>query len=528
MVASFGAHRQVACIGLLWSVPLLHGRLDRAGQSTRNGWSMDASATQLLDAIDGWAAAGGPLYEALATAVGGAIADGRLTEGTRLPPERRLAAALAVSRSTVAAALELLEQRGLVTRRQGAGTYVRGVERSPADGRRALVSELDDHALLRDLSGRPEASIELLAAAVPCAPEVRSAVADLDDAALRGATAGHGYVPLGLPALREAIAAHLRAGGLPTTPDQIAVTTGAVEAVLLAGRLFLEPGDEVVVEAPSYIGALDVLRSIGARLQGVEVDGHGARTDQLAGLLARGKQRMAYLIPDFHNPTGWVLSGARRREVARLAAEHRIPVVEDLVQHELWFDAEPPPPIATIDPDAPVLTLGSMSKVFWGGLRIGWIRADPTTIERIGRLKTVTNYGTPTIDQLASARLLPQLPTIAARRRGELRTRLARLEAALLEHLPDWRWRTPAGGLSLWVGLPTPDAPALVRAADRHGVAVATGASFGLAPGDHRDHVRLPFVADPDVIAEGVRRLAAAWDDVAQGRDRGPRRAVVV
>lgn len=489
---------------------------------------MGISATQLLDALGSWAAAGGPLYEALATAVGGAVTDGRLASGTRLPPERRLADALAVSRSTVAAAFELLEQRGLVARRQGSGTYVLGVEHPPAEGRRALVSELDEHALLRDLSGRPEASIELLAAAVPCAPEVRAAVAGLDDGALRGATAGHGYVPLGLPALREAVAAHLHAGGLPTTPDQVAVTTGAVEAVLLAGRLFVEPGDEVAVEAPSYIGALDALRSIGARLQGVGVDGHGARTDQLAGLLGRGKPRMVYLIPDFHNPTGCVLSEPRRREVARLAGEHRVPVVEDLVQHELWFDREPPPPIAAVDPNAPVLTLGSMSKVFWGGLRIGWIRADPATIERIGRIKTVTNYGTPTIDQLVSARLLPQLAAIAARRRDELRTRLVRLEDALREHLPDWRWRTPAGGLSLWVRLPTPDAPALVRAAERHGVAVATGASFGLAAGDHRDHVRLTFVADPEVIAEGVRRLAAAWEDVAKGLDRRPRRAVVV
>lgn len=489
---------------------------------------MDVSPEQLLDVLDGWTAGEGSLYQRLAMAFRSAIADGRLPAGARLPPERQMSTDLAVSRSTVAAALAELDQHGLVARRQGSGTYVGAVTRAPAEGRRALVHELDEHALFHDLSGAPEASIELLAAAVDCAPEVRTAIGALDDVALRRWTTGHGYVPLGLPPLREAIAGHLSNRGLPTQPGQVMVTTGAVEAVLLAARLFLEPGDPVAVEAPSYIGALDVLRSIGGRLLGVDVDDRGARTDQLAALLTRSLPRMVYLVPDFHNPTGMVLSGARRREVARLAAEFRVPVVEDLVQHDLWFVTEPPPPIAAADPDAPVLTLGSMSKVFWGGLRIGWVRSDPTTIERLGRIKTATNYGTPAIDQLVSARLLAQLDVVAARRREQLAVRLARLEGALRTHLPDWRWRTPAGGLSVWIQLPTPDAPALVRIGERHGVAIAAGTSFGIAARDHHDHVRLPFVAEPDTIEEGVRRLATAWDDVRRERDRSRPCAVVV
>jgi DNA-binding transcriptional MocR family regulator len=489
---------------------------------------MERAAEQLLDAINGWATGDGPLYARLAAALGDAITGGRLAPGTRLPPERQLCLDLAVSRSTVAAALDDLARRELVDRRQGSGTYVRGIERPPADGRREFVHGLDEHALLRDLSGSPHAAIELLAAAVDCAPEVRTAVADLTDHEIRRWTTGHGYVPLGLPPLRDEIARHLSDRGLPTTPDQVMVTTGAVEAVLLAGRLFVEPGDPVAVEAPSYIGALDVLRSIGGRLLGVDVDEHGARTDQLSALMTRSLPRLVYLIPDFQNPTGTVLSAARRHEVARLAAEFRVPVIEDLVQHDLWFDREPPPAIAAVAPDAPILTLGSMSKVFWGGLRIGWVRADHATIERLGRIKTVTNYGTPAIDQLTSARLLPRTDAVAARRRKRLGRRLTRLQDAMATALPDWHWRPPAGGLSAWIRLPTPDAPALVRTAERHGVALATGASFGLAAGDHRDHVRVPFVAAPDTIAEGVRRLASAWDDVTRGRDRGSTTAVVV
>jgi DNA-binding transcriptional MocR family regulator len=489
---------------------------------------MARSPAPLLDAISNWPAGDGPLYTRLATAIGDAIEDGRLPPGSRLPPERQLCMDLAVSRSTVASALDELERRALVHRRQGSGTYVRGIARPAADGRRELVHELDEHALLRDLSGGPEAGIELLAAAVDCAPEVRTAIADLGVHEVRRWTTGHGYVPLGLPPLREEIARHLSDRGLPTTRDQVMVTTGAVEAVLLAGRLFIEPGDPVAVEAPSYIGALDVLRSIGGRLLGVDIDEHGARTDQLAALMTRSLPRLVYLIPDFQNPTGVVLSAARREEVARMAAEFRVPVIEDLVQHDLWFDREPPPPIAAVDPGAPVLTLGSMSKVFWGGLRIGWVRADPATIERLGRIKTVTNYGTPALDQLAAGRLLPQTDTVAARRREGLAHRLARLQDAMRTQLPDWHWRPPLGGLSAWIRLPAPEAPALVRLAGRHGVALATGASFGLATGDHRDHVRLPFVAAPDTIAEGVRRLAAAWHDVVRGHARDSPSAVVV
>lgn len=489
---------------------------------------MDVVSEQLTTILRDWTTGTGSLYLRLANALGAAIDDGRLTAGDRLPPERRMGADLAVSRSTVTAALDALEQRGLVTRRQGSGTYVSSIARPAAEGR-PLVHELDEHALLHDLSGGPEASIELLAAAVECAPEVRAAVATLDDSdEIRRFTSGHGYVPLGLPPLREAIAQHLSSHGLPTTREQVIVTSGAVEGVLLAARLFLEPGDAVAVEAPSYIGALDVLRAVGARLLGVDVDDRGARTDQLAALIARSQPRMMYLIPDFQNPTGTLLSGPRRREVARLATESRIPVVEDVVQRELWFESQPPPPIAVSDPDAPVLTLGSMSKVFWGGLRVGWIRCDPTTIERLGRIKTVINYGTPAIDQMVSARLLPQIDAIAARRREQLAIRLASLEAALHTHLPDWRWRTPAGGLSLWLELPFADAPALAQAAERHGLAVATGASFGIAPRDHHDHVRLPFVAEPSTITEGVRRLAAAWEDVARHSDPARSHAVVV
>lgn len=483
---------------------------------------------RLREVLGDWTARRGPLYGRLAAALRDAIDGARIGGGVRLPPERQLAEGLSVSRSTVAAALEQLAAEGRVERRQGSGTYVERRRRLPDEGRRELVEELDEHALLRDLSGRPQATIEFTAAAVPRAPEVLAAVRDLDEATVARWTEGHGYVPLGIPPLRAAVAAYLTDQGLPTDIDQVMVTVGAVEGVLLASRLFVEPGDPVAVETPTYVGALDVLRSVGGRLLGVAVDHGGVRTDQLADLLARSLPRLVYLVPDFHNPTGAVLDATRRREVARLAAEFHVPVIEDLVQRDLWFETPPAPPIAALRPGAPIITLGSMSKLFWGGLRIGWIRADPTTIERLGRMKTVTNYGTPIIDQLVAARLLPQVDVVAGRRRQELPERLAVLEAALERDLPDWRWIHPAGGLTLWAQLPTPDALALARLAERHGVATAPGPTFGIAAREHRDRLRLTFVAEPDVIEDGIRRLADAWGDLIRHGDPHRRDALVV
>jgi DNA-binding transcriptional MocR family regulator len=208
------------------------------------------------------------------------------------------------------------------------------------------------------------------------------------------------------------------------------------------------------------------------------------------------------------------MSQARRREVARLAAEYHVPIVEDLVQRDLWFDAPPPPPIAAADPDAPVLTLGSLSKVFWGGLRIGWARGNETTIARLARMKAVTDFGTPVLPQIVAAQLMPRFDEVAEQRRAELRERLEVLSAALARHLPSWRWARPAGGLSVWAKLPAPRADELANRALAHGMAVVPGTTFAVGEQRHADRIRLPFVADPETLEVALQRLAAAWSEL--------------
>lgn len=478
--------------------------------------------------LDDWAAGQGPLYRRLAERLRNAIDTGRLPSGTVLPPERHLAEALAVSRSTVVAAFEELKRSGRLEARQGSGTWVRGQPRLPDEGNRRLVEELEHHAILQDLSGAPTQTVEFTAAAVTCAPEVNIAAASLDVETLSAWSGGHGYSPQGYEGLRTLVAERLTAMGLPTTASEVLITSGATQAVLLAARLFLEPGAPAVLETPSYAGAIDVLHATGARLLSVDTDASGVRTDQLADVISRSLPRLVYLVPDFHNPTGRVLSERRRREIARLAGEFHVPVVEDIVQRELWFDEPPPPPIATYEPDAPILTLGSMSKVFWGGLRLGWIRGSQQTVARLARMKAVDDFGTPVIAQLLSARLLPSMDEVAQWRRRDLKQRLDVLLEAMRTHVPDWRFERPAGGLSVWAQLPTPTADELVRRAAAHGVAVVSGSTFAIDHDRHADRVRLPFVASPELIAEGVRRIGEAWTGMDQGRLRGVAPSVVV
>ncbi|MGH3442926.1 MAG: GntR family transcriptional regulator, partial [Nitriliruptorales bacterium] len=175
--------------------------------------------------LAGWTAASGPLYRRLAAALRLAIQEGRLAGGAVLPPERRLADELNVSRSTVVAALEELKDEGLLAAQQGSGTWVRR-RRYASDGRRELVEDLEDHAIVRNLDGPTGGGISLTTATVDCAPEVRRAHLDLDEPTLERWTRGHGYLPLGVQLLREAVAERLTGRGLPTRPDQVLVTTG--------------------------------------------------------------------------------------------------------------------------------------------------------------------------------------------------------------------------------------------------------------------------------------------------------------
>jgi DNA-binding transcriptional MocR family regulator len=479
-------------------------------------------AVECLAVLGSWRAGAGALYRRLASALGEAMAAGRLRPGAVLPAERPLAAALGVSRTTVIGAYEALRDEGRIESRRGSGWRV-GARRHPsaaglaaaglaASGPAAAGAGASAQRSLFYRSSLVEANggtIDLLAAHLPAHPlvaqEAPAAAADL-----LPLLAHHGYWGLGIPALRQAVAAHLSAGGLPTVADQVLITTGAHQAIGLAAALYLQPGDAVAIEDPTYPGAIDIFAQARARLLSIPVTAEGAGIDRLAEIVAREAPRLIYVIPSFHNPTGALMPAAARRALARLAAESGTVVVEDLTFADLDHGTPPPPPVAAMLPGAPVLAVGSLDKLVWGGLRAGWVRAEAPVISRLARHKILADLGSPLAGQVLAARLLPHAGVIRAARRRQLRECLAALEEALQERLPDWTWRRPPGGLCLWARLPRGHALELARIAADHGVAIVPGPTC--SPRDAwESHLRLPFVHDPATLREGVARLARAW-----------------
>jgi DNA-binding transcriptional MocR family regulator len=219
---------------------------------------------------------------------------------------------------------------------------------------------------------------------------------------------------------------------------------------------------------------------------------------------------------------------AARREVARIAQELGVPVIDDGTLAELVLDGTPLPLIASFAPAAPVLTIGSLSKMVWPGLRMGWVRAPEPLIERLARLKSANDLGSPLLTQAIAVRLLGVIDEVRRLRRQELRPRRELMADLLHEHLPDWHFRVPAGGLFFWVKLPAGDSREFAQVALRHGVLVLPGPAMSAAE-QHPAYLRLPFLAETKALRAGVRRLAAAWREYQSGgrRERRPSLAMV-
>jgi DNA-binding transcriptional MocR family regulator len=466
-------------------------------------------AETMTVALGQWSAAGGAVYRQLAEAVKDAVVRGDLLTGSRLPSERALAQQLAVSRSTILAAFELLKREGWLVSRQGSGTWLERPDapRDAAPGDEHSARSLRANAFLRP---GPAAPIDLATAALPAAPALAEVLGGLDAAAIEPLLAGHGYLPTGYTELRERVAAAFRAEGVATDADEVLVTTGTQQALMLCAGVALRPGDVALVEDPTAPGVLDALRAVGADVRAVPVGPDGPRMDELAALMTRLSPRAAFLIPTFQSPTGAVMPRAHRRRVAALARRLQVLVVEDLSHASVVLDEDPPPPIAAFGDDH-VLSVGSMSKLFWGGLRVGWIRAPRHLIARLTRLKATADLGTPLLSQVASARLLERAEEVAAARRALLVARRDRLAEALAERLPSWSWRPPGGGLSAWIELPHGDAATFAQLAQRMGVVVVPGPL--LSPNESsRRHLRITFAAGLATLDEGVARLAQAWE----------------
>ncbi|MFC7495853.1 MULTISPECIES: PLP-dependent aminotransferase family protein [unclassified Nocardioides] len=444
-----------------------------------------------------------PAYAGLAEALTLLIGDGRIGIDTRLPSERELTSALGVSRTTVTRAYAALQEAGYAEARRGAGTFTR------VPGGR---SRAHDRALL-PRPGDGDA-IDLNCAAPSAPPGIARAYAEAA-ADLPAYLGGHGYFPAGLPELQAAIAATYDARGLPTDPAQVMITPGALTAGAVVAQAFTSAGDRVLVESPTYPNATDALRHAGARLVPSEVDPEGWDLQAVAATLRQTAPRLAYLIPDFQNPTGHLMTDAQREEyAAHLRGSRTVPVVDEAHQALALEGQRMPRPFAAYAADA--ITIGSASKAFWGGLRLGWIRAPRDRMERLTQARISLDLGAPVLEQLVLTRLLADADDVLAANRERLREQRNALASAVGEHLPDWTFHLPTGGLALWCRLPGTHATAVTIEAERLGVIVAPGPVFA-AEGGLDTFVRIPWTRPVEELTEAVRRLAAAWAVV---RDR--------
>ncbi|MFD9633035.1 SCO1417 family PLP biosynthesis transcription factor [Streptomyces violascens] len=458
-----------------------------------------------------------PAYRALADGIRLLVLEGRVPAAARLPAERELAVALSVSRTTVAAAYEALRGEGFLESRRGAGSWTAVPAGHPLPGRG--LEPLPPESL--------GSMIDLGCAALP-APEpwltrgVQGALEELPPYAHT-----HGDYPAGLPALRQMLADRYTARGIPTMPEQIMVTTGAMGAMDAICHLFAGRGERIAVESPSYANILQLMREAGARLVPI------AMAEGLTGWdLPRWRQvlrdaapRLAYVVADFHNPTGALADEDQRRQLVDAARSAGTVLVVDETMSELWLDEDlaMPRPVCTFDPaGATVLTVGSASKAFWAGMRIGWVRAAPDIIRSLVAARAYADLGTPVLEQLAVNWLMATggWEQAVELRRTQARDNRDALVTAVRRELPDWEFHVPRGGLTLWVRTGGLSGSRLAEVGERVGVRVPSGPRFGV-DGAFEGYVRLPFTVGGPVAEEAAVRLAAAARLVETGGGSG-------
>ena len=321
----------------------------------------------------------------------------------------------------------------------------------------------------------------------------------------------------GSPQLRERLAMLMSEEGTTADPEDFVVTTGAQQALDLVGKILIDPGDTIAVEAPAYVGALSAFSAYEPRYLQIDLDDDGMIVDQLEEALLRGERpKFVYTVPNFHNPAGVTMSRERRERLVALCREARLPIVEDNPYGLLRFEGDPLPTLRSLDPHN-VIYLGTVSKVFAPGVRVGWAVAEPGVLQRLVLAKEAADLCGSQLNMLITERYFD----------GELwRRNLERLVGtyqarrdvmlgSLGEHFPsDAAWTRPAGGFYVWVTLPEYfDTPTLLAAAVDRKVAYVPGTAF-YPDGRGRRQMRLSFCyPTEDRIAEGVRRLGELLAD---------------
>lgn len=477
-----------------------------------------------------------PLYQQIKTHLQQGILSGSFAPDMRLPASRQLARDLGVNRITVETAYSELEAEGLIYSRVGSGTYVLHSPPLPAHPIETLESAWplwqqnvqfgvepsgngDNNELLKTSPNPNLISFATGTSAPHLFPadefrKVLQSVMRRDGMAALGYGESNGYAPL-----RSTIAHVLASQGLQARPENILITAGSQQALSLVSQLLLKSGDTILVESPTYSGALELFRAIGFTIVGIPMDRQGMQVEGLEKLLQQHHPKLIYTIPNFHNPTGTCLSSSRRRELIILADRYNIPILEDDFVGDLRYDGRAQPSLKALDPGGRVIYANTFSKMLMPGLRVGFLLIEGPIYERLVNFKRVNDLATSALIQ----RALEAYVTVG-RYQAHLhrscqifRKRRDAMVAAIHRCLPAGvHFDIPQGGLFLWLRLPgkMPSGD-LLPVAYREGVDFVPGTKFFPDGASGKDWIRLNFVLhSPDEIEEGVKRLGAAIEQL--------------
>jgi len=472
-----------------------------------------------------------PLYLQVAEQLRTQIENGKLVPQTRLPASRVLAKQLGVNRITIVNAYAELEAEGLVISRVGSGTFVAG---EPAEFPAVNEGSWSGASLPRQPWNANQMVIEMtrlahqpgvisFAGGAPASEflpvnEFRRAINEVlrrDGPEALQYEQVTGYIPL-----RETIAGYLRQQNIQVKDRDILITAGCQQALDMALRVLTRSGSSVLmVEDPCYLGLLDLLNARRITPVGIPLDEHGLQVDWLDQLILRHRPQLIYVTPTFHNPTGVTMPLERRKTLLEIAARSGVPILEDTSYDELRYEGEPQPTLKSLDTADIVLHAGGFSKTLVPGIRIGYLIAPPLLHRRIVASKQTADIFTSPLNQRALHTYLQSghFDQHLQRVRQAYRERRDAMLAAIQHHFPaEAHWRTPQGGMYIWVEMPPegPSATDLYLAAINYNVAFAIGAVFS-ASGAFTNALRLNFVTyPPQQIEEGIRRLSKAWKEL--------------
>jgi len=470
-----------------------------------------------------------PLYQQIENYFRAGILSGSLAAETRLPATRQLARDLGVNRMTVESAYSHLEADGLVFFRLGSGTYVLGAPSlaQPVGGAEALPLPAWQRAIQAGelLQSSQYAGEELNIASGPDVIHFAGGTGDPDlspvaefrkvvQTVMRrdGISALEYGEPRGYAPLRATIAQVLTSQGIQALPENVLISSGSQQAIALVAQLLLREGQAVLVESPTYGGALDLFRQLRLQVLSVPVDEQGMQVDGLEALFEVVRPGLIYTMPDFHNPTGVCLSGQRRQRLMELANRYEIPILEDDYVGDLRYEGHAQPALKALDTRGQVIYTSTFSKMLMPGLRIGFLVANGPVFEALARSKRANDLATSNLMQ----RSLEAYVTVG-RYQAHLRkschlykSRRDTLLQACRRYLPaDVQFTVPRGGLFLWLRLPEQmEAVALLPLACKAGVDFVPGSGFFPNPADGVHFLRLNFaMLQREQISAGIQRL---------------------